>query len=136
MSLYNVSRHCNWPHFYNNITLLCRWSSLYIRTLHCVKSVRKKKFYWSVFSCIRTVYGEIQSISNLSSISWKTTLIANKILMLGKRYGQVFHMEMTKVNPKCQLHKMVKSTETIRRLLQTNCLSVFITILWGWYLKG
>ena len=33
---------------------------------------------------------------------------------------------------------MIKQTQTIRRLLLTNCLSVSLTILWGWclVLKG
>ena len=28
--------------------------------LHCVKSVQIRSFFWSVFSCIQTEYGEIQ----------------------------------------------------------------------------
>ena len=36
---------------------------------------------------------------------------------------------------KRQPHKMVEHTQTIRRLLQTNCLNVF-DLLWGWHLKG
>ena len=30
---------------------------------HCVKSVQTRGFFWSVFSRIRTEYGEIRSIS-------------------------------------------------------------------------
>ena len=30
---------------------------------HCVKSVQTRVFFWSVFSRIRTEYGEIRSIS-------------------------------------------------------------------------
>ena len=26
---------------------------------HCVKSVEKRSFFWSVFSCIRTEYGDL-----------------------------------------------------------------------------
>ena len=34
--------------------------------LHCVKSVQIRSFFWSVFACIRTEYGEIRSISPYS----------------------------------------------------------------------
>ena len=33
---------------------------------HGVKSVQIRSYFWSVFSCIRTEYGEIQSISPYS----------------------------------------------------------------------
>ena len=33
---------------------------------HCVKSVQIRSFFWSVFSRIRTEYGEIRSISPYS----------------------------------------------------------------------
>ena len=36
---------------------------------------------------------------------------------------------------KCQPHKMIKHTQTIRRLLPTNCLSLFDHFV-GWRLKG
>ena len=29
---------------------------------HCAKSVQIRSFFWSVFSCIRTEYGDLQSI--------------------------------------------------------------------------
>ena len=29
--------------------------------LHCVKSVKIRSFFWSVFSCIRTEYGDLRS---------------------------------------------------------------------------
>ena len=34
--------------------------------IHYVKSVQIRSFFWSVFSCIRTEYGEIRSISSHS----------------------------------------------------------------------
>ena len=36
-----------------------------IRILHCVKSVQIQSFFWSVFSCNRTEYGDLQ-VSALS----------------------------------------------------------------------
>ena len=33
-----------------------------MRNSHCVKSVQIRSFFWSLFSCIRTEYGEIRSI--------------------------------------------------------------------------
>ena len=33
---------------------------LYYQNIHCVKSVCIRNFFWSVFSCIRTEYGEIR----------------------------------------------------------------------------
>ena len=36
------------------------------RLLHCLKSVQIRSFFWSVFSGIRTEYGEIRSISPYS----------------------------------------------------------------------
>ena len=29
--------------------------------LHCVKSVQIRSYFWSVFSCIRTEYGDLRS---------------------------------------------------------------------------
>ena len=36
------------------------------RAYHCMKSVQIRKFFWSVFSCIRTEYGDLQSKSPYS----------------------------------------------------------------------
>ena len=40
-----------------------RWNnhkiSLICYTTHCVKSVQIRSFFWSVFSCIRTKYGDL-----------------------------------------------------------------------------
>ena len=36
------------------------------RNLHCVKSVQIWSFFWSVFSCIRTEYGDLRSKSPYS----------------------------------------------------------------------
>ena len=44
------------------------YSNHYIKTkalLHCVKSVQIRSFFWSVFSCIRTEYGDLRSKSAL-----------------------------------------------------------------------
>ena len=35
------------------------------KTIHCVKSVLIRRFFWSVFSCIWTKYGEILRIWTL-----------------------------------------------------------------------
>ena len=40
---------------------------------HCVKSVQIRSFFWSVFSCIRTEYGEILLISPYSVRMRKNT---------------------------------------------------------------
>ena len=37
-----------------------------ISTRHCVKSVQIRSYFWSVFSCIRTEYGERLRISPYS----------------------------------------------------------------------
>ena len=36
-------------------------------SMHCVKSVQIRSFFWSVFSCIQIEYGEIRSISPIQS---------------------------------------------------------------------
>ena len=41
--------------------------------IHCVKSVQLRSFFWSVFSCIRTEYGEILRISPYSVRMWEDT---------------------------------------------------------------
>ena len=40
---------------------------------HCMKSVQILSFFWSVFFCIRTEYGEIRSISPYSARMWENT---------------------------------------------------------------
>ena len=37
-----------------------------IKFNHCVKSVQIRSFFWSVFSCIRTKYGDLRSKSPYS----------------------------------------------------------------------
>ena len=39
------------------------------------------------------------------------------------------------INPKRQTHKVIKHTQALRRLLPTNCLSVFDHFV-GWSLKA
>ena len=39
---------------------------LSIRLVHCVKNVQIRSFFWSIFSRIRTEYGETRSISPYS----------------------------------------------------------------------
>ena len=36
---------------------------LFAMAIHCVKIVQIRSFFWSVFSCIRTVYGDLRSKS-------------------------------------------------------------------------
>ena len=43
-----------------------RETSLFLNNQHCVKCVQIRNFFWSVFSRIRTEYGEIRSISPYS----------------------------------------------------------------------
>ena len=53
------------------IFLFFRWNYLYYKFLikvflflsssHCVKSVQIRSYFWSVFSCIRTEYGDLRS---------------------------------------------------------------------------
>ena len=33
----------------------------FLNFVHCVKSVQIRSFFWSVFSCIRTVHGDLRS---------------------------------------------------------------------------
>ena len=35
----------------------------FLDELHCAKSVQIRSFFWSVFSCIRTEYGDLRSKS-------------------------------------------------------------------------
>ena len=44
-----------------------------LKKKHCVKSVQIRIFFWSVFSRIRTEYGEILRISPYSVRMWKNT---------------------------------------------------------------
>ena len=40
---------------------------------HCAKSVQIRSYFWSVFSCIRTKYGKIWSISPQPVRMWENT---------------------------------------------------------------
>ena len=44
-----------------------------LNTSHCVESVQIRSFFWSVFSRIRTEYGEILHISPYSVRMWENT---------------------------------------------------------------
>ena len=52
------------PKFQGYKTLV--WNGLILDLFHCVKSGQIRSFFWSVFSRIRTEYGEMQSISPYS----------------------------------------------------------------------
>ena len=47
-----------------SIHLHCKWINLFLYdrkhwSLHCVESVQIRSYFWSVFSCIRTGYGDL-----------------------------------------------------------------------------
>ena len=42
--------------------LSCFFFSVTLTAIHCVKSIQIRSFFWSLFSRIRTEYGEIRSI--------------------------------------------------------------------------
>ena len=42
-------------HFVNKAAEIC------LKSNHCVKSFQTRNFFWFVFSCIRTEYGDLQS---------------------------------------------------------------------------
>ena len=44
-----------------------------MKITHCVKSVQIRSFFWSVFSRIRTEYGEILRTSPYSARTWENT---------------------------------------------------------------
>ena len=46
---------------FKKLILSCLLSQDGTQFLHCVKSVRIRSFFWSVFLCIQTEYGEIRS---------------------------------------------------------------------------
>ena len=51
------------------------WSGLYFQLMffHCVKSVQIRSCFWSVFSCIRTKYGDLQCRSRCLAHQQKKT---------------------------------------------------------------
>ena len=52
---------------FRNITLIHNHFCFCLQSsYHCLKSVQIRSFFWSVFSCIRTEYGEILRISPYS----------------------------------------------------------------------
>ena len=79
--------HTKIPRTYSNISLKkiyqpkdnketsCHLKNLkkFVETLHCVKSVRIRSCSGSVFSRIRTEFGEIRSISPYSVWMWENT---------------------------------------------------------------
>ena len=46
---------------YHHAPLRLTFSNISAMT-HCVKSVQMRNYFWSAFSCIRTEYGDLQSI--------------------------------------------------------------------------
>ena len=42
----------------------CRTKLKFYHSCHCVKSVQIGRFFWSVFSCIRTEYGDLRGKSS------------------------------------------------------------------------
>ena len=62
--------------------------------LHCVKSVQMWSFFWSVFSRIRTKYGEIRRKS-LYSVRIRENTDQKKTLCL-----DIFHAVLNKKNQK------------------------------------
>ena len=67
---------------------------------HCMKSVQIRSFFWSVFSRIRTEYGEIQSISRHSA-SFRIQSECGKIWT---RKNSIFvHLSRSVLLQKCQV---------------------------------
>ena len=67
---------------------------------HCMKSVQIRSFFWSVFSRIRTEYGEIQSISRHSA-SFRIQPECGKIWT---RKDSIFvHLSRSVLLQKCQV---------------------------------
>ena len=58
----------NWLYFgkivlsYSLLNLTCKLCL--IGDIHCVKSVQRRSYFWSVFSCIRTEYRKIRTRNN------------------------------------------------------------------------
>ena len=80
---------------FNNLhVILCSWNSAIekvvftFEAMHCVKSVQIRSIFWSVFSKIRTEYGEILRISPYSVRIRENT--DQKIL----RFGHFSHSDV------------------------------------------
>ena len=74
-----------------------------ISSFHCVKSVQTQSFFWSVFSRIRTEYGEILRISPYSVRMWENT--GQKKLRIRTLFTQCFiqplHFNFTNIKYLC-----------------------------------
>ena len=67
---------------------------------HCMKSVQIRSFFWSVFSHIRTEYGEIQSISRHST----SFRIQSECEKIWTRKNSIFvHLSRSVLLQKCQV---------------------------------
>ena len=53
------------------------------KPFHCVKSVQIRRFFWSIFSCIRNEYGDF---SILCGISWFTHLTPDLLIIKISRF--------------------------------------------------
>ena len=57
-SLSEPSHFSQTSHFYKMI-FPCPPITIFVIKIHCVKSVQIRSYFWSVFSCIRTEYGDL-----------------------------------------------------------------------------
>ena len=55
---------------YNNARIFSLLNNSFQSRMHCVKSVQIRSFFWSVFSLIRTEYGEILRIQSECRKIW------------------------------------------------------------------
>ena len=62
-----------------DLSVLLRWTVL-LQT-HCIKSAQIRSFFWSVFSCIRTDYGDLLRKSSYS-VRIQENMVLKKILYL------------------------------------------------------
>ena len=65
MKFYQVSWNCT---ITSVVFYLVAWNKYFVmHTWHCVKKVQIRSFFWSVFYCIRTEFGELRSKSLYSA---------------------------------------------------------------------
>ena len=52
------------------------WDDYFQEYYHCVKNVQIRSFFWSVFSCIPTEYGDLRSKSTLWALFTQRTVLS------------------------------------------------------------
>ena len=97
---------------------------------HCVKSVRRRSFFWSVFPTFGLNTERYSVTLRIQSECGKTRTRKTSVFAHFSRSGWIIFFVKwlavkSMVNSLCQPHKIVKRTQAICRLLPTNCLSEF-----------